>query len=292
MNSGCTQSHPERPPYLLRGTHSGLHSQKFTLITLSTSLSEGLTDDTGMCPPTSTRRRSTIVVTDTWELLRTDGFAHRTDRDRFQVYSKAMKTDLKAYLAEQGGQIGGDLIRVLMNRSLTKRIKAAEAELEAQREVTEIKIERAPELAASPRATGGIPGPREVSTACLSCSRSHLSTVSGALGESLRFAREGGIADPEVQRRLMLAEDEINVMERIDLSADALAKATPEGRQVAREYLPKIQAVRQRLGAITSVKELEQTAAEEGASHTATATRTPRIAMTTRSSIRVNPFSP
>ena len=45
-------------------------------------------------------------------------------------------------------------------------------------------------------------------TGCIPCSRSHLSTVSGALGESLRFAREeGGVMHPEVQRRIMLAED-------------------------------------------------------------------------------------
>jgi len=118
-----------------------------------------------------------------------------------------------------------------------------------------------PELATMPGAAKVVTT-REVSTACLSCSRSHLSTVSGALGESLRFARENGIGDPEVQRRLMLAEDEINIMERIDLSADALAKAKPEERQVAEEYLPKIRAIRQKLGSITSLKELEDTAAE------------------------------
>ncbi|KKN52925.1 hypothetical protein LCGC14_0607260, partial [marine sediment metagenome] len=49
-----------------------------------------------------------------------------------------------------------------------------------------------------------------VSTACLSCSRSHLSTVSGALGEAVRFARgdSQGVSHPEAHRRIMIAEDE------------------------------------------------------------------------------------
>lgn len=102
----------------------------------------------------------------------------------------------------------------------------------------------------------------EVSTACLSCSRSHLSTVSGALSEATRFAREGGISDPEVQKRLMIAEDEINILERIDLSPQSLVEAPPEERQVAEQYLPRIRKLRQEIGNITSVERLQQTAAE------------------------------
>lgn len=104
----------------------------------------------------------------------------------------------------------------------------------------------------------------EVSTACLSCSRSHLSTVSGALGESLRFARgdPAGISHPEVQRRVMLAEDEILMLERIDLAADALEKASPEEKAVALEYLPRIRSLRQNIGNISSVEQLQETAAE------------------------------
>ena len=106
------------------------------------------------------------------------------------------------------------------------------------------------------------PSPEDVATACLSCSRSHLSAVSGALGESLRFARESGIAHPEVQRRIMLAEDEINIMERIDLAPDALQAAPEEVRNVALEYLPRIRTLRQDLGNIASVDQLEKTAAD------------------------------
>lgn len=102
----------------------------------------------------------------------------------------------------------------------------------------------------------------DVSTGCISCSRSHLSTVSGALSESLRFARSDSIKSPEVQRRLMMAEDEINIMERIDLAPDALEKSPPEEKALAEEYLPRIRKLRQDIGQIASVEELERTAAE------------------------------
>lgn len=104
--------------------------------------------------------------------------------------------------------------------------------------------------------------PKEIGTACLSCSRSHLSTVSGSLTEALRFARSDGVRHPEVQRRIMLAEDELNIMERIDLAPDALAQASPEEAKVAREYLPKIRKLRQQIGNISSNNDLEQVASD------------------------------
>ena len=131
-----------------------------------------------------------------------------------------------------------------------------------QFKATELGIQ-AVEIAAHPIAVAQPPlSSREVATGCLACSRSHLSTVSGALGESLRFAREGGIIHPEVQRRLNLAEDEINIMERIDLAADAIQRSPPEEQELARHFLPKIRELRQNLGAIKTVEELEKTASE------------------------------
>jgi hypothetical protein len=103
---------------------------------------------------------------------------------------------------------------------------------------------------------------REVGTACMACSRSHLSTVSGALNEALRFARDEGMSSPEVQKRILMGEDEINIMERIDLSAESLQTSPPEEADAARQYLPKIRKLRQRIGQIDSVDKLEQAASD------------------------------
>lgn len=101
-------------------------------------------------------------------------------------------------------------------------------------------------------------------TGCVPCSRDHLLTVSGALSESLRFARSDGVEHPEVQRRLMLANEELNIMERIDASPEALAQSSEKDQQVMREFLPQIRELRHHLGEVNDVATLE-VAAEEAA---------------------------
>lgn len=100
---------------------------------------------------------------------------------------------------------------------------------------------------------------------CVQCSRDHISTVTAVLNEAMRFAREGGIEHPEVQRRIELAIDELNVMERIDAAPDALLKLPPKEKAIMDEFLPKARRIRQRLGEVKSVAELEQIAADSHA---------------------------
>lgn len=102
----------------------------------------------------------------------------------------------------------------------------------------------------------------DVSTSCLACSRSHLTTASGALDEAMRFAREEGVASPEVMKRIDAAEREINIMERIDLSPDAIKNSPPEEQDFIEPFMPKIRSLRQNIGQIRSVDDLESAAAE------------------------------
>ncbi len=103
-----------------------------------------------------------------------------------------------------------------------------------------------------------------VSTACLSCSRSHLATIAGGLGEAVRFARGDprGIAHPEAIMRIQKAEEEVNILERIDLSPEALLASPAEERTVAEEYLPRIRVLRQGIGDMGSFEDLEKVAAD------------------------------
>jgi hypothetical protein len=108
-----------------------------------------------------------------------------------------------------------------------------------------------------------IPGEKKkVATSCIACSRSHLATIAGALEESLRFARESGVTDPEVIKRLDIAEREINILERIDLSAEAIQNSEVKDQKLAYQVLPKIRKLRQDIGQIADVNKLESTAAE------------------------------
>lgn len=101
-----------------------------------------------------------------------------------------------------------------------------------------------------------------VATSCIACSSSHVATVAGALGEAMRFARENGIMHPEVIKRLDAADQEITIMERIDLSADAVRNSPPRDQELAKYFLPKIRELRQNLGNVASVDDLEKTAAD------------------------------
>jgi hypothetical protein len=103
---------------------------------------------------------------------------------------------------------------------------------------------------------------KEVATSCLACSRSHLTTIAGALDESLRFARDEGVTSPEVLKRIDTAEREINIMERIDLSPDAIQNSPAEEQEFVRPFLPKIRELRQNIGQIRSVGQLEKAAAD------------------------------
>lgn len=106
------------------------------------------------------------------------------------------------------------------------------------------------------------PSGTAVATSCIACSRSHMATIAGALDESIRFAREGGITDPEALSRIDAAEKEVNIMERIDLSPEAIQNSPEQDKEMARYFLPKIRGLRQQIGQISSVDALEKAAAE------------------------------
>ncbi|MCK9600858.1 MAG: hypothetical protein M0R06_17585, partial [Sphaerochaeta sp.] len=107
--------------------------------------------------------------------------------------------------------------------------------------------------------TGGTKG-----TACLPCSTDHLSTSSASLAEAMRFARKEGVGHPEVMRRVDLAQDELNVMERIDMHPATVANLPPDQKEFLNQMIPKIREVRQDLGRLTAaspVSDLENVAA-------------------------------
>ncbi|GAJ09095.1 unnamed protein product [marine sediment metagenome] len=93
------------------------------------------------------------------------------------------------------------------------------------------------------------------------CSDEHLSEVSGALGEAVRFARTEGMGSREVIRRVRHARDELNAMERFDLAPEELARLPEDEKAVARWTLPQSRDLRHMLNSMQSVDDLEQAAA-------------------------------
>ncbi len=110
--------------------------------------------------------------------------------------------------------------------------------------------------AASPVAAG---------TACIPCSRDHLSVTSSALSEGIRFARDKGVKDSEVTRRVRIALDELNIMERIDLAPDEIVKLKGAEKELADWTLKQSRDLRHAITAIKDVETMEQAAARASA---------------------------
>ncbi|MBA7715526.1 hypothetical protein ES703_124574 [subsurface metagenome] len=98
-------------------------------------------------------------------------------------------------------------------------------------------------------------------TACLPCSRDHLSVTSSSLSEGVRFARDKGVRGHEVIRRIRIALDELNVMERIDLAPDEIAKLKGAEKELADWTLNQSRNLRHAITAIKDAESMEQAAA-------------------------------
>lgn len=104
----------------------------------------------------------------------------------------------------------------------------------------------------------------DVAVSCIACARSHISTVSALLKESLRFARTEGVSHYEVQRRLQACEEEITALERFDWSPEAVLNSPKTEQEVIHKLQPKLRELRQSISTIFSTEELERVAAIAG----------------------------
>ena len=102
----------------------------------------------------------------------------------------------------------------------------------------------------------------EQGVSCLPCSRDHVSTASAVLNEALRFARKDGIGHIEVQRRLGMALDELNAMERIDLAAESIERLTGKEKEIAIEAANDSRELRHNITAIKTPDDLQKVAAQ------------------------------
>ena len=127
--------------------------------------------------------------------------------------------------------------------------------------------EKAPQIEPQSVSQYSLPITSEIreGTACIPCSRDHLSVASSALSEAIRFARDKGIRDPEVLRRIRIALDELNAMERIDLAPDETARLKGAEKELAGWTLKQSRNLRHAITAIKDVETMEQAAARASA---------------------------
>jgi len=101
----------------------------------------------------------------------------------------------------------------------------------------------------------------EQGTACLVCSDEHFSEVSGSLNEAMRFARNEAFDHPEVLKRIRHCRDELNVMERFDLSPQQIMGLPEIEKPIARWAVEQSRELRHNLNLMKNSDDLEKTAA-------------------------------
>lgn len=161
------------------------------------------------------------------------------------------------YYTEEGTM---DIVKLLGAASDFSRVVANIPWEMAVRQGAPTRTETVPQERVESTTTGAAT-PTLESKGCAECVKDHFSTVAGALTEAMRFARREGIWHPEVQGRLSIAEDEFNIMERIDASPEALARTEPWKADLVRSFLPVARDLRTRINAVDSVEKLEEVAA-------------------------------
>jgi len=160
-----------------------------------------------------------------------------------------------AYLIEQGSKLASDFLKVVVLRS-SKKAPAPATSPQVEEEVAQ-----APAPPAAPPRTPQKTLEAQMGTGCRPCTSDHFSTCSGALSEALRFARTRGIEDPQVQRRLALCVDELNIWERVDAAPESLPTLSPPEREFVRRWLPKGRDLRHGVNDVVSLEDLERAAA-------------------------------
>ena len=98
-------------------------------------------------------------------------------------------------------------------------------------------------------------------TGCRSCTADHLATCAGSLAEALRFARGDGIQSAEVQERIALCAEELNIWERRDATPKSFVELPEQDKDFLRRWLPKGRGLRHQLNDIQTIEDLEKTAA-------------------------------
>jgi len=101
----------------------------------------------------------------------------------------------------------------------------------------------------------------DVATACVACSVGHWSTCSGLLNEAMRFGKKDGMSN-EVIDRVNKCLDELNSLERIDLTPEKILNAPAWEKDLAETVLVQSRETRHKLETITNINEVEQLAAD------------------------------
>jgi len=173
------------------------------------------------------------------------------NRENLKMYDTAIQHAAKMEQMVKNGDVDPEFgLNIIKGRNPMEAAMAA--------------IEAAPAQSINQREEG-YSGTSQLSAAgraCIPCGNDHFSTVSGLLAEAMRFARTSGLADPEVVKRISLAEDELNAFERVDAAPDKVAALPDEEREMITAMSQDSRKIRHRLSDLQSPDDLLQLASD------------------------------
>ena len=162
-----------------------------------------------------------------------------------------MNTQIVAVLISEGTKLAGQWLR---NRPF--HIKTVQKASISSEEPLEQPTEQ-PQIESPVTKTSG------VATGCIPCAMGHFGTCSGLLSESMRFARDDkdGIYSDEVTDRVGKCLDELNTMERVDLTEEKIIGLPEWEKELATQVLVTSRQTRHALESLKDVDDLEQVTA-------------------------------
>jgi hypothetical protein len=174
-----------------------------------------------------------------------------------------MKSEFLAMCFQYGGQIVSSLLK---NRAPERRPPPAVPHVEEPPvEVEEIDLSSSGMVEIPLDREGkAVEGASSIEAGCVPCALGHISTCSGALAEATRFARSDGLRSNQVIDRIGHCLEELNIMEREDLSPQKIASLPKWEKDLAVEALNVSRKMRHDLEGMSdtsTVKDLEQLAA-------------------------------
>lgn len=175
-----------------------------------------------------------------------------------------MKKQVLAVIIQEGTRVLSEVLKTNIHRKVTSIEMPAVIEpppLEVPPSDTP-KEYRQPVQATSAKENTAT----SIKSGCVPCAVGHVGVCSGLLKEAVRFARDEGVASESVLDRTGICLDELNAMERVDMSPAMLKDLPPDEREIADRVLVVSRRARHAIESLaspgSSVRDLEDVAAE------------------------------
>lgn len=163
-----------------------------------------------------------------------------------------MNNQTTALLVQEGGKLVTQLLMLYPPKRQKPSVTPPDPDI--SQEIPEPPVAEAEPIAVESEASG-------IKAGCVPCAIGHFSTCSGLLAESMRFVRSDGLNSNEVIDRVSHCLEELNAMEREDLSPQKIHQLPPWEKELAIMALDKSRATRHALEGIASENDLEAAAA-------------------------------